>query len=92
MNNIMKNTAKFAVGTCIALGSVAVAASVVAGSSAAKVVTAEVKAAKDATKEEMEALKKEATSASVAESSPVNSEETAMFADVEEAAKETAEN
>ena len=54
MNNIMKNTAKFAVGTCIALGSVAVAASVVAGSSAAKVVTAEVKAAKDATKEEKE--------------------------------------
>ena len=92
MNNILKNTAKFAAGTCIMLGSVAVAASVLAGSSAAKVVTAGVKAAKDAMKEEMEALKKEATSASAAESSPVNSEETAMFADVEEAAKETAEN
>ena len=69
MNNILKNTAKFAVGTCIALGSVAVAASVVAGSSAAKVVTAGVKAAKDAMKEEMETLKKEATSATAAESS-----------------------
>ena len=40
----------------------------------------------------LETLKKEATSASAAESSPVNSEETAMFADVEEVAKETAEN
>ena len=92
MNNILKNTAKFAVGICIALGAVAVAASVVAGSSAAKVVTAGVKAAKDAMKEELAVLKNEAASAAAAESSPVNSEETVTFADVEEAAKETAEN
>jgi len=92
MSDILKNTAKLAIGTCFTLGAVAVAASVVASSSAAKVVTAGVKAAKDAMKEEMETLKKEATSATAAESSPVNSEETAMFADVEEVAKETAEN
>ena len=58
MNHILKSTVKFAVGTCIALGSVALAASVVAGSSAAKVVSAGAKAAKDAMKEEMERGKK----------------------------------
>ena len=90
MNHILKNTVKFAAGTCLALGSVAVAASVVTGSTAAKVVSAGITAAKDATKQEMEALKKEADTAVAEQSSALTAEETAMFADVEPA--KTAEN
>ena len=92
MNHILKSTVKFAVGTCIALGSVAVAAFVVAGSSAAKVVTAGVKAAKDAMKEEMEALKAETSSVATAVTSSVDAAEAAMFADVEETAQKNSEN
>ena len=53
MNNILKNTAKFAVGTCFTLGAVAVAASVVAGSNVGKIVTAGFKGAKSAVEKEL---------------------------------------
>lgn len=92
MNRILKNTVKFAAGTCIALGSVAVAASVVGGSSAAKVVSAGVKAAKDAMKEEIGTLKAETSSIAAAKTSPPVTEEAAMFADLEETAQENSEN
>ena len=56
MNNLLKNTAKFAVGTCFTLGAVAVAASVVAGSNVGKIVSAGFKGAKNAVQEELAAL------------------------------------
>ena len=59
MNNILKNTAKFAVGTCFTLGAVAVAASVVAGSNVGKIVTAGFKGAKSAVEKELAAMKAE---------------------------------
>ena len=59
MNNILKNTAKFAVGTCFTLGAVAVAASVVAGSNVGKIVTAGFKGAKSAVGKELAAMKAE---------------------------------
>lgn len=73
MSNILKNTAKFAIGTCVTLGAVTVAASVVAGSSIAKIVSAGFKGAKNAVEEELAALKANTASA----------EETTMFADTE---------
>ena len=73
MNDLLKNTAKFAVGTCFALGAVAVAASVVAGSNIGKIVSAGFKGAKNAVEEELAALKANAASA----------DESAVFADVE---------
>lgn len=92
MKNILKSTVKFATGMCVALGAVAVTASVVPDSKVAKVVTAGVKAAKDAMKEELEALKGGTVSATTTESFRMTDEESAMFADVEETAKESAEN
>lgn len=74
MNHILKNTAKFAIGTCFTLGAVAVAASVVASSNVGKIVSAGFKGAKDAVDAELAAQKAVATSA----------EESAMFADAEE--------
>ena len=91
MKNALKNTVKFAAGVCVALGAVAVTTYTVTGSAAVKVVSAGVKAAKGAMKEEMEALKTEAAPAAEGSSS-VSAEETAMFADVQETATETAEN
>ena len=46
MSNLLNNTAKFAVGTCFALGAVAVAATIVAGSNIGKIVSAGFKGAK----------------------------------------------
>lgn len=83
MNQILKNTMKFAVGTCVTLGSIALAVPVVVGSPVAKVVGAGFKAAKEAMKEEITALKEQGEV-----KIPVTkaaAEEAAMFADVEEA-------
>ena len=53
MEDLLKGTIKFAVGTCITLGAVTVAGSVVAASTVGKVLSAGAKAAKEAMKEEM---------------------------------------
>lgn len=81
MNNLLKNTAKFAFGTCFALGTVAVAATVVAGSNIGKIVSAGFKGAKNAVEDELAALKANATE-----------DERVMFADVEETPVENAED
>ena len=81
MNNLLKNTAKFAFGTCFALGAVAIAASVVAGSNISKIVSAGFKGAKNAVEEELATLKANATE-----------DERVMFADVEETPVENAED
>ena len=81
MNNLLKNTAKFAFGTCFALGTVAIAASVVAGSNISKIVSAGFKGAKNAVEEELATLKANATE-----------DERVMFADVEETPVENAED
>ena len=65
MNSLLKNTAKFTLGTCFTLGAVAVATSVVAGSNAGKIVTAGFKGAKNAMKTELAALKTENVSVDV---------------------------
>ena len=67
MSNILKNTAKFALGTCFTLGTVAVATSIVAGSNVGKIVSAGYKGAKDAVKMELAALKAKNTSVEVAD-------------------------
>ena len=74
MNHILKNTAKFAIGTCFTLGAVAAAASVVASSNVGKIVSAGFKGAKEAVDAEL-AAQKVATA---------STEESALFADVEE--------
>ena len=81
MNHLLKNTAKFAIGTCFTLGAVAVAASVVVGSNVGKLVSAGFKGAKSAVAEEMAKLKTDAAS----------TEENTMFADAEETAAEKVE-
>ena len=81
MNHLLKNTAKFAIGTCFTLGAAAVAASAVAGSNIGKIVSAGFKGAKDAVDAELAALKADGTS----------TEESAMFADVEETSSEKVE-
>ena len=81
MNNLLKNTAKFAIGTCFTLGAVAVAATVVAGSNISKIVSAGFKGAKNAVEEELATLKANATE-----------DERVMFADVEETPVENAED
>lgn len=81
MSNILKNTAKFAIGTCFTLGAVAVAASVAASSNVGKIVSAGFKGAKNAVEEELAALKAEAVSA----------EERTMFADSEKPSGEEVE-
>ena len=81
MNHLLKNTAKFAIGTCFTLGAVAVAASVVVGSNVGKIVSAGFKGAKNAVEEELAKLKTD-TSAT---------EECAMFADAEETPAEKVE-
>ena len=86
MNNLLKNTVKFAVGTSLTLGAVAVGASAVAASSVGRVISAGAKAAKDAIKEELSALKSNAVAASTEISAATV--EQSMFAEVEEAAKE----
>ena len=53
MNDLLKGTAKFAIGTCVALCAVTVAASVAAGTNLGKVVAAGFKGAKGAIKEEL---------------------------------------
>ncbi len=80
MNNLLKNTAKFALGTCFTLGAVAVAASVVAGSNIGKIVVAGFKGAKNAIEEEIAALKENTTS-----------DESTMFSDTEETSAEKVE-
>lgn len=57
MEDILKNTAKFAIGTCVALGAVTVATSVVVGKNIGKVVCAGYRGAKAAIKEELSARK-----------------------------------
>lgn len=74
MNHLLKNTAKFAIGTCFTLGAIAVAASVVAGKNVGKLVSAGFKGAKSAV--EVELSKPKTDSAST--------EESEMFADAEE--------
>lgn len=81
MSNILKNTAKFAIGTCFTLGAVAVAASVAVGSNVGKLVSAGFKGAKNAVEEELAALKAET----------VSTEESAMFADAEDSSAEKVE-
>lgn len=81
MSNILKNTAKFAIGTCFTLGAVAVAASVATSSNVGKIVSAGFRGAKNAVEEELAALKAEATA----------TEERAIFADAEETSAEKAE-
>ena len=81
MNHLLKNTAKFAIGTCFTLGAVAVAASVVVGSNVGKLVAAGFKGAKNAVEEEMAKLKTDTSSA----------EENTIFADAEETAAEKVE-
>ena len=61
MNTLLKNTAKFAVGTCFALGAAAVAASVVAGSHVGKIVSAGFKGTKTAVQKGLAAWNTEAT-------------------------------
>ena len=60
MNNLLKNTAKFAIGTCVTLCAVTVAASVAVGNSFGKVVIAGFNGAKGAIKEELAAQKEKA--------------------------------
>ena len=55
MNDILKNTAKFAIGTCVTLCAATAVASVAVGTNLGKVATAGFKGAKDAIKEELEA-------------------------------------
>ena len=62
MNDLLKGTAKFAIGTCITLCAVTVAASVAVGNSLGKVVTAGFKGAKDAIKDELATQKEMAKS------------------------------
>ena len=81
MNHILKNTAKFAIGTCFTLGAVAIAASTMASSNIGKIVSAGIKGAKGAVDAELAALKADDAS----------TEESAMFADVEEASSEKGE-
>ena len=81
MSNLLNNTAKFAVGTCFALGAVAVAATIVAGSNIGKIVATGFKGAKSAVEEELATLKANAATA----------DESAMFADAEEAHAEKVE-
>ena len=81
MNHLLKNTAKFAIGTCFTLGAVAVAASVVVGSNVGKLVSAGLKGAKSAVEEEMAKLKTDVSS----------TEENKMFATEEETAAEKVE-
>lgn len=57
MSDLLKNTAKFVIGTCVTLCAVTVAASVAVGTNLGKVATAGFKGAKDAIKEELEAQK-----------------------------------
>lgn len=73
MKDILKNTAKLAVGTCFTLGAVAVAATVVASSNVGKIVSAGFKGAKSAVEEELTKLKTDAAS----------TEESEMLADAE---------
>lgn len=81
MKDILKNTAKLAVGTCFTLGAVAVAATVVASSNVGKIVSAGFKGAKSAVEEELTKLKTDTASA----------EESEMFADAEECTTEKVE-
>ena len=81
MNHLVKNTAKFAIGTCFTLGAVAVAASVVVGSSVGKIVSAGFKGAKSAVEEELTKRETDAPS----------TEENAMFADSEATVAEKVE-
>ena len=81
MSNLLKNTAKFTIGTCFTLGAVAVAASAVAGSNLGRVVSAGFKGAKSAVKKELAELKADAASV----------EECVMFADAEKASNENVE-
>ncbi len=81
MSNLLKNTAKFTIGTCFTLGAVAVAASAVAGSNLGRVVSAGFKGAKSAVEKELTELKADAASV----------EERAMFADTEDIAAENIE-
>lgn len=53
MNDLLKSTAKFAIGTCVTLCAVTVAASVAVGTNLGRVVTAGFKGAKGAIKEEL---------------------------------------
>ena len=55
MNDLLKSTAKFTIGTCITLCAVTVAASYAVGTNLGKVATAGFKGAKGAIKEELEA-------------------------------------
>lgn len=57
MEDILKSTAKFAIGTCVALGAVTVATSVAVGKNIGKVVCAGYRGAKAAIKEELSARK-----------------------------------
>lgn len=81
MNNLLKNTAKFAVGTCFTLGAIAVAATVLAGSNIGKLVSAGFKGAKNAVEDELAAQKANAATA----------DENAMSSDAENTLTEESE-
>ena len=55
MSDLLKSTAKFAIGTCVTLCAVTVAASFVVGTDLGKVAAAGFKGAKGAIKDELEA-------------------------------------
>lgn len=57
MNDLLKNTAKFAIGTCFTVCAVTIATSVVLGSNFGKVVSVGFKGAKDAIQAELAAQK-----------------------------------
>lgn len=82
MNNLLKDTAKFAIGTCFTLGAIAVATSVVVGSNVGKIVSAVSKELKKAVEDEQAAPKANAASA----------DESAMFADAKGTPAEKVEN
>lgn len=62
MNDLLKSTARFAVGTCVTLCAVTVAASVAAGSHLGKIVAAGFKGAKGAIEEELAVQKEKSKS------------------------------
>ena len=90
MSNLLKNTAKFAIGSCVTLCAVTVAASVVVGTDLGKVATAGFKGAKGAIKEELEAQR--AKSKSNEDDTVCVNEGTNEYSDEVEASAENLEN
>lgn len=62
MSDLLKSTAKFAIGTCVTICAVTAVASVTAGTKLGKIATAGFKGAKGAIKDELEAQRAKSTS------------------------------